>query len=272
MYCTACNQPTAEGIHLCDTCTDNLHSILNNLPELQQELADTAAKLDATSAPGGTPGFHSTPPAKLIALDRDYELRALITSWTSMLIDYDSRKQPGPRGDDPITYLRRSTHEIRKHDWSGTMLDELHRTTTAAQRIIDRPKDIRILGRCEQSFEDEGGSYYACDGEIKADYDDALASCNQCGAIYYVHDLLAYRKEKTRGELMTGPEARRWLAKHAGVKVTYKDIRNWIDRGKLPYVLARVTTGGRDTKLVYPGDVLRVHLDMTSKPLYARLA
>lgn len=269
MTCTACNRPTSDGIHLCDTCTDNLHSILNDVPELIDDLTDTVAKLDATGALGGTPGFHSTPPAKLPALEIKHTLQRLIDSWTSMLIDYDTRDKPGLIGCTPIVHLRRSINEIRKHDWAGSMLDEMHRVTSRAHRIIDRPKDIRILGRCEKTFEDESGSYFACDGDIKADYDDAIARCEQCASTYLVQDLIEERHRKARGELMTGPEARRWLAEHAHVKITYDDIRNWMKRKLLPYVLARVTTGGRDTKLVYPGDVLQVHLWMHDK--HARL-
>lgn len=267
MICTACQQPTATGIHLCDTCTDNLHDILNTLPELLADLDDTTAKLDATAGPGGSPGFTSTPPVKLSALDASYHLRTLVNSWTSMLIDYDTRNHW--IADEPITYLRRSTNEIRKHDWSGSMLDELHRATTKAQRLIDRPRDIRILGTCQQDTLYDDGLYDDCGGDIKTEHGDTLARCSQCDTVYYVTDLQAEIERKTRGELMTGPAARRWLAKYAGVKITYDDIRNWMKRKQLPYVLERVTTTSRATKLVYPGDVLQVHHRMTDKRIYA---
>lgn len=269
MHCTACQQPTATGIHLCDTCTDNLHDILNDLPDLLEDLDDTTAKLDATAGPGGSPGFTSTPPAKLGALDTSYHLRSIVNSWTSMLTDYDTRKHPPQFDGDPITYLRRSTNEIRKHDWSGSMLDELYRATASANRLIDRPLDIRILGVCRQQLEYIDSSTYDCLGSIKADYDDPIAHCDNCDATYLAQDLMAERERKARGDLMTGPQARRWLSKHAGVKITYDDIRNWMKRKRLPYVLERVTTTGRATKLVYPGDVLRVHQQMQDKHTYA---
>jgi len=270
LTCTACQQPTATGIHLCDTCTDNLYDILNTLPELLADLDITTAKLDATSAPGGSPGFTSTPPGKLSALDTSYHLRSIVNSWTSMLTDYDTRKPAPPLDGDPIAHLRRATNEIRKHDWSGTMLDELHRATSKAHRLIDRPRDIRILGTCERSFEHEGVTItLECGGEIKADYDDAYAQCCQCGALYLVQDLVAERERKARGELMTGPQARRWLAENANVQVSYDDIRNWMKRKMLPYVLERVTTTNRSVKLVYPGDVLKVHQLMHDKRIYA---
>lgn len=264
MTCTACHRPTTDGIHLCDTCTDNLYTTINNIPELLKDVADTMAKLDNHGRSTGSPGFHPTAPARLTALELHQELSHLIMSWTLMLRDYDTRKQP-PQEADPQRYLRKSVNEIRKHDWSGAMLDELHHKTLRARNIIDRPRDIRILGTCWQTIENDDGNHYECSGHIKADYEEELAHCSQCAAQYHVNLLLAEIERKARGELMTAAQARRWLKRHARITITAKDMENWVMLGHIPYVLDHVSSIGKGRRWYYPGDVLKVHHRMRDR-------
>lgn len=264
MNCTACERKTATGIHLCDTCADNLHDILNTMQELQDDLFDTMAKLDVIDNPGSPTGYDLTAPIKFSAYETKRELDERITSWATMLLEYDTRNQQPP-SPEPIPYLRQAVNEIRKHDWSGAMLEELHDSTTKARRLIDRPKDIRILGKCWQTVEYDDGEHRECNSDIKADYHETTARCSYCGATYHVGILLAEIERKTRGNLMTAAQARKWLRRHAGVAITAKDIENWIYLKHIPYVLDHVSSIGKGRKLYYPGDVLKVHHRMQDR-------
>jgi hypothetical protein len=264
LTCTACTRPTTDGIHLCETCTDNLHETINDIPELLEDLADTMAKLDNNGQTLGSPGYHPSAPARLTALELHSELSELLASWTNMLRDYDSRTTP-PQDADPQKYLRQSVNEIRKHDFAGDMLDELHNKTTRIRRTIDKPRDIRILGTCWQTIEFNDGNHHECGGKIKADYDQTIAHCSQCHEPYYVSLLLQETERKARGELMPAAEARRFLKQHARVNITAKDMENWIQLGHIPYVLDHVSSIGKGRKLYYPGDVLKVHHRMKDR-------
>lgn len=264
MTCTACHRPTTDGIHLCDTCTDDLHRIINDLPELLEDLAVTMAKQDNTHRSASSPGFHPTAPAQLTALLLHGEISELITSWAIMLHDYDTRKHP-PQEADPQKYLRKSTNEIRKHDWSCDMLDELHHKTVRATRFIDLPRDIKIFGTCWQIIEYDDGNHYECKGQIKADHDATIATCEQCKASYYTSILIAEAERKTRGELMPAAQARRFLKQHAGTTIKPKDLENWIALGHVPYVLDHVSSIGKGRRLYYPGDILKVQHRMRDR-------
>lgn len=222
------------------------------------------AKLDVIDNPGSPTGYDLTAPLKFSAYETKKELDERIHGWATMLLEQDTRQQQ-PIATGPIVYLRQAINEIRKHDWSGTMLDELHETTTESRRLIDRPKDIRILGKCWQTIEYDDGEHRECNSDIKADYNDATARCSYCDAKYHVGILLAEIERKTRGNLMTAAQARKWLRRHAGVAITTKQIENWIYLKHIPYVLDHVSSIGKGNRLYYPGDVLKVHHRMTGR-------
>lgn len=264
MICSHCDNPTAAGLHLCTRCTQQLTETLETAPALTAELEVTTAKLDNHGGNGGAPGFQASAPVRLSALEAGRHLDTLIVSWAVMLRDYDTRPEHA-REKTALEFLTGGLPEIRRHDWSGPMLSELTEATGKARRLIDAPRDIRILGKCLQMLED----LTPCDQPLKVDGQQPETVCPGCGTLYHTSLLEARNRRRARGELMTAPDARRFLKRHAGVSVTYDDIRNWMKRGRLPYALDRVTSRGRDTKLVYPGDVLQIHLNSKSPRLVA---
>jgi hypothetical protein len=60
-------------------------------------------------------------------------------------------------------------------------------------------------------------------------------------------------------------EAREFLQKEARVFILKKDFENWVQLGKLPYVLERVTTTDKPRKIYYPGDILSIFHEMRER-------
>lgn len=261
MECTYCQRPTPVGLHLCEACADRLHATLNELPDLLDELHTTAAKLDHTGTGGAARGSNassSEPPARLDALMLSLEIREISTSWALMLIEHEPTP-PHLRGLEPLDYLRRSVNAIRRHDFAGDMLDELGERAAKARRAVDLPRDVRILGSCQQVIlDDETGQITTCGGTLKTSGDREHTTCPVCEGVYGVAEWDEWNRQRARGELMRGPDAVRWLQREVKVSITYKDLRNWMDRGEVFYVLERVTSTPRGVRLVWPGDVLKV--------------
>ena len=255
LTCTTCTNPTAVGIHLCETCSDSLYKILNDLPDLLEDLEVTTAKLDNTGTSGGS--SHSGPvlPVNLGALETKMHLEIIIQSWSSMLNDYAPKHKRKPR-QPHLTYLRGNINTIRTHDLPGAMHNQPKAAHRDAHRLVDLPRDVRILGTCNEP---------ECTGQIKTDGRNDEARCDQCTATYNTADLEAWNQERTRGELMTAAQVRRYLKETTGITIKTKNFENWVSRGNLRYVLELVKTRGREKRLYYPGDVLTTHLQMTRK-------
>lgn len=61
---------------------------------------------------------------------------------------------------------------------------------------------------------------------------------------------------------MRAADVRRYLSSAAGVQVSKKDMENWIQLGRLGYVLERVEVAKRPRRIYFPGDVLHLHMKM----------
>lgn len=243
------------GIYLCETCADSLYQIFNDLPGLLEDLEITTAKLDNTGTKGGT--SHSGPvlPVNLGALETKMHLEIIITSWSSMLNDYANTRQKREPQQPHLAYLRGNINTIRSFDFAGDMHEELKDAYRDALRLVDLPRDIRILGTCSEPN---------CSGKIRADGNADTATCSECRSTYSTTDLEAWNRERTRGEPMRAGAVRKYLKKHAGVTITQKDLDNWVARKQLWSALERITTGTRTQRIYYPGDVLKAHQKMSA--------
>lgn len=265
MNCTRCATPTADGIHLCDTCTEQLSETLNLIPEMLTDLSDTTAKLDNHGGNGGSPGFQPTAPVRLGALETGRHLEILISSWASMLRDYDTR-QHHAHAAGPQQYLTEAVPEIRRHDWAGEIHRELTTAVRKAQHHIDAPRDIRILGKCLQLLED----LTPCEQPLKVDGSAPTTVCPGCGTLYYTSLLERWNRKRIRGKPMSAAKVRRYLKQKTGITVKTKDFENWVYHGHLNYVLELVKTRGRERRLYFPGDVLEVQQRMDARRGQAR--
>lgn len=264
MICSHCDNPTAAGLHLCTRCTQQLTETLETAPALTAELEVTTAKLDNHGGNGGAPGFQASAPVNLGALETGHTLQALILSWALMLRDYDERNSHAPAGG-PLQYLTGAINEIRRHDWAGDIHRELTTVTGKARRLIDAPRDIRILGKCLQLLEDNS----PCERPLKVDGTESQTICSGCGTLYHTALLERWNRKRSRGKPMSAAQVRRYLKKQAGITVKTKDFENWVYHGRLRYVLELVKTRGRERRLYYPGDVLEVQQQMNARREYA---
>jgi hypothetical protein len=131
--------------------------------------------------------------------------------------------------------------------------------------LVWGPEDRRVYGQCEEPLEGEDSAVVLCSGRLTAHPDDVSVKCPECNTIHHVHDLLYRLRLKARGEPMTPRAAREYLQKKARVSILKKDFENWVQLGRLRYVLERVTTTGTHRRMYYPGDVLGVFEDMRGR-------
>jgi len=88
--------------------------------------------------------------------------------------------------------------------------------------------------------------------------------CRNCKTVHNIPDLIDRLKQKAKGEPMPPRETREFLQKEARVFIVKKDFENWVQLGKLDPVI-RVDDTGKERKMYYPGDVLKVFQEMRDR-------
>ncbi|WP_313816361.1 hypothetical protein [Citricoccus sp.] len=256
--CTRCDALTAAGIHLCHACTTTLEEVLDRVPEALTTVQTTVARLDRMGTTGRATG-NRVEAVNVSALDEKIDLTEKLQSWARMVLELDDRQ--GLQDIAPTAYLRMSTHIIRSQDWAGDLLDELNDALRAVERVFDKPADRRVWGPCSTYFED--GSM--CMSPLSAEQGAEWVSCRECGTQHSTAWRERLIREQVKGNPMPAKACREWITKNVGVKIKTQDFKNWVYIGALSYVLERVTTAGRPTRLFFPGDVLQVHQRMQQR-------
>lgn len=267
MTCTAhhCDTPTADGIHLCETHEQALWDLLGQIPDTLADAQDTIARLERKGkAAGGTSGGHSDG-LNVSALDDVLTLKDLMRSWAQMLLE---ETQEGA-GEGPLDYLRARLSEITQQDWAGEMLAELTEAHRTVQNLVDTRREVIILRRCGTLLED--GTH--CQTQLRLrDKDDQWVKCHNCGSWFAVEAVRREMARKAKGEPMRAAEVRRYLYHVAGQHIQKKDMENWVQNGRLGYVLERVETSARPRRAYFPGDVLHLHMEMRMRRHNGRVA
>lgn len=258
MTCTKCGGTTADGIYLDERCQDTLWSLLSQIPDTLTDAEDTVARLDRKAATRASNSSAASSGLNVEVMSDVLDLQGLIGSWAQMLLE---DVQEGA-GEQPLHYLRARMDAIITRDWAGEMLDEL----TAAHRKVSSAVDVRretiILRTCGTLLED--GTH--CEGQVKLGYrEEEWARCRVCGSWFSVEAVRREQAQRIKGEPMRAADVRRYLSQTARVQVEKKDMENWIQLGRLTYVLERVETGKRPRRAYFPGDVLRLHLEMRDR-------
>ena len=235
---TTCTTPECHRLttlYLCTDCIIELDGLLEDVPVLVRLLDGPINRTSVTKNPGSGAGGHaaSKPAINLDAL--------LLKAWLCQLPS-------------------RAHGEAMENPDAGRTLYMARIWVPQACDLVWGPEDKRVYGSCEEPIEG-GDSPTLCDGRLTARPDDESVKCPACGTVHHVRDLLARLRAKARGEPMTPRGVREYLQRKAKVAVLRKDFENWVARGKLGYVLDRVTTDGKAQRLYYPGDVLEVHED-----------
>lgn len=239
--CTTLDCHKITSLYLCTDCIIELDDLLKDVDVLRVYLVGPIRKTSVTRAPGasGSGGgvAGSTPAISLDAM--------LLQAWLGQL--------PG-----------RAHAEAMENPEAGQTLFMARIWVGQARDLVWGPEELRVYGRCEEPI-DGGDDPTLCWGELTARPDDVSVKCPDCAEVHQVTDLEARLKVKVRGEPMTPRAVREYLQRRARVYVQKKDFENWVQLGRLRYVLDRVTTTLRPPRLYYPGEVLTVHEDMQAR-------
>jgi hypothetical protein len=240
MSCTAPECYRETTLYLCAGCIVELDDLLQDvhvlIPLLDGARAGTAVVRKAgQGSGGGHPG--SRPPGSLDAM--------MLQAWLGQLPD-------------------RAHAEANDNPEAGQTLYMARIWVEHARRLAWGPEDKRVYGQCEEPL-DGGDDPTLCDGQLTSHPDDVSATCPGCGTVHHIRDVLEKLRRKARGTPMPPREAREFLQKKARVFILKKDFENWVQLGRLSYVLDRVTTTDTPRRIYYPGDVLEVSQDMRAR-------
>lgn len=232
MTCTTEGCFRDTSLYLCTECIIEFDELLKDVPVLIQMLDGAIDQTSVTRTPGssgggGHPG--SKPAANIDAM--------MLKAWLQQL----PRRAHAAANDIPKAgewlYMARIwVPQARNHVWG--------------------PEDKRVYGRCETG---------PCMEPLTAGQDAVSIKCPTCKTVHNIPDLLDRLKRKARGNPMPPRETREFLQKEARVFILKKDFENWVQLGKLNYVLDRVTTDEKPRRIYYPGDVLKVFQDMRAR-------
>ena len=255
MTCTHCGGTTADGIYLDDPCEQALWDLLGQIPDTLTDAQDTIARLERKGQNTGSTTRGHNDGLSIDALDHVIALKKLLESWAQMLLEETQEAV----SEDPARYLRANLREIVRHDWAGDMLTELTEAHRTVQNLVDTRREVIILRRCGTLLED--GTH--CQTQLRLrDKDDQWVKCHNCGSWFAVEAVRREMARKAKGEPMRAADVRRYLARVAGQHIQKKDMENWVQIGRLGYVLERVETSARPRRAYFPGDVLHLHLEM----------
>lgn len=238
--CTTLDCYRATTLYLCTDCILELDALLEDVPPIVQLLDGPINRTSVTRSPGsGGGGGHqgSKPAINLDAL--------LLKAWLCQLPDRaHAEAMDNPNAGETLYMARIWVQQGRDLVWG--------------------PEDKRVYGQCEEPLEG-GDAPTLCDGQLTAHPDDLSVKCPACATVHHVSDILFRLRVKARGEPMTPRGVRDYLRRKAKVSVLKKDFENWVQLGRLGYVLDHVNTEGKARRIYYPGDVLRVFEDMRGR-------
>ena len=265
MTCTHCTAPTADGIYLCDQAEGDLFTLLGQIPDTLTDAQDTIARLERKGQNNGSTTRGHNDGLSIDALDHVIALKKLLESWAQMLREETQEAV----SEDPMHYLRANLRQITQHDWAGDMLTELTEAHRTVQNLVDTRREVIILRRCGTLLED--GTH--CQAQLRLrDKDDQWVKCHNCGSWFAVEAVRREMARKAKGEPMRAADVRRYLARVAGQHIQKKDMENWVQIGRLGYVLDRVETSARPRRAYFPGDVLHLHMEMRMRRHNGRVA
>lgn len=250
--CTTENCGQLTSLYLCTDCIVELDSLLQDVGPLLNFIGGAIDQTAVTRSPGASGGGGGVAKSRPAMNVDAYLLRA----WLHQLPDraYETAAENPKAGE--ILWMAR--------DW-----------VKKARDLVWGPEDTRVYGQCEEPIEltleeamdaEEGAPpYKPCRGQLVAHPDDVSVKCPECNTVHQVSDIMDKLRRKVRGEPMPPSGVRELLRAKAKAIVTKKDIENWVKRGKLGYVLDHVSSTGKDRKIYYPGDVLKVFEDMRAR-------
>lgn len=230
-----CGQLTS--IYLCTDCIVELDALLADVYPILRLIDGAIEQTSVTRSPGASGGGGGHAKSKP-AMNVD---AWLLRSWLRQLPERaHATAMDNPKAGEILYMARIWVQQGRDLVWG--------------------PEDKRVYGQCEEPLdgEDEDDDPIPCDGRLVAHPDDATVKCPVCNTVHNVSDVLDKLRRKARGEPMPPRAVREYLQRKTKVVILKKDFENWVQLGRLRYVLDRVTTTKNPQRVYYPGDVLRV--------------
>ena len=229
--CEICG--TAGQLYLCSYCIDNVQEMLDQIPEIVEELETRAQapvqnryKLRLSNSGGGK---DSAMPGDLEMLRAIRRLRGMTTRAETLASSSEAR-------EDTVSCLSDISH---------------------AQALLQDSPEVRVWGICTTPD---------CNQEIKAPMDHRRTRCPTCGWPKELADMINHRLDLMDSVPTPPRQTREALQSMTGIRVTKKTFENWVYHRKLRYVLDTVSTGGKERRLYFVRDVLLVHQQLNVLP------
>ncbi|WP_461169284.1 hypothetical protein [Arthrobacter sp. Z1-15] len=232
---TVCRNETST--YLCNQCVSDLQLWLDKVTETRQMLFTTMAKLDNTgpknSEGGGGGSTGSAMPLRDGAMDK----RHALAMWEGL-----------------------KAAELANDEYAGGFLSMLRELIQDAEKLVDLPPETWAYGTCGATLGE-----ITCDAPLTEEAGVATVKCDTCGTL---HDVTARRlkmAEEAKGEPLPPKEVINYLRVQTQTPIKLFDFKNWVKRGRLKYVLDRVTIDDKARRVYHPGEVFRVAQEMRDK-------
>ena len=249
----ACDRPSGDQ-YLCQEHARELGGLIREVPWLREQLFVTMAKLDnvrATASPGGSSAPGSAMPMRDLAMDKR---RALLMFEVS------------------------SVKEIVSSEFAGGIFGMLQDLIRDGLKIIDQPENRIVWGTCKTKVleveevlphRDILGTS-ECGQLITARDDVRLTICPSCGSLLSKESFEREQEERAWAEDVAPPmrpkEVCKFLREKLEVRITQKDIENWVKHGHLRGVLLHVPSDKvKPHKAYWPREVLATHQRMHAR-------
>lgn len=254
-----CTRTTQNG-YLCTTCTTNLHTMLNNVPGLIEDLTITATRQDHISTASIRAKSDDSPlPVNLAATWATQRLtKAIDTTWRL--------SQGGPAyryedtAEDRAAAANNNLDNLIKQPAVIDAYTQLQAAVEHATTTIDRRPERIHLGACAHTTTNNDGQKLVCDNPLWATPDDVWLHCDQCGTTW---DIKARQRDAISAawNVLADPPAIVRALQSQQIPITMKRFENWVQLGHLNPVMA--DKSGR--KLYRVSDAFKVHLKMAAR-------
>lgn len=184
----ACGRPTRDQAVLCDDCTEQLERALGDVGAVVADLEVTLTRQHSAPIVATAPSASTGLPWHEKAAEATRNLHGLLVLWVR-LCDEES-VGTGPTdlpADNPAALAGWLLHRVpglARHDAAAEALDEITDAVAECERIIFwKRKNRDYLGPCGQPVHDEDGDLLldSCPGDVYAEHDAQVGTCDDCG-------------------------------------------------------------------------------------------
>ena len=237
--CTACHDRPRDGdTYLCQSCADDFHAHIAELPTLAKELETELVRDTQKGSPQHGRSTELPLPFSPAASDLLHELRFWAVTTLEQFTPRDVRLEP--RWEALSALLAAREAWIVKFPTAGDVVRSLASLRAEARQLIDVPPERIYLGECD------------CGAPIRPTRDAAIWRCPTitCGANWNTQELIDYRNGVAQDHLVTYAEAKLLLP-----QLKKSTFWAWVDRKR---IFPR-STNDAGAKLFRYGEIVDLH-------------